>query len=339
DGLPPNDAGTNDRPGPNQQADGSAWGIHTGAGGIAGDASYKTFLGRVARNDNFSRIVPYDFEIRFTAAGSTGNLAFTSENNVQLPFEVWNTGIGTPNDPSDDFELVTLVNDVNGNEKFDLDSVDHPLSGGDNDPETDWFYIYDVSDHTPGHAGYDLAVSSGFNNTGDEIMARLVFVNWNGGSISDPTFPNNVNAQMPETGTIFRIETTKPNTDNDVFTFTAPKVSSNDSAAQADVNKINVFPNPYYGVNPQEINKYNRFVTFSHLPQKAVIRIFNLAGQLIRTIRKDSPGQFQPWDLLTDNSFPVAGGLYIVYIDMPDLGKSKILKVAIVQEQQILDHF
>ena len=35
---------------------------------------------------------------------------------------------------------------------------------------------------------------------------------------------------------------------------------------------------PYYGVNTEEINKYNRFVTFSHLPQEALIRIYNLAG-------------------------------------------------------------
>ncbi len=36
---------------------------------------------------------------------------------------------------------------------------------------------------------------------------------------------------------------------------------------------------------------------------------------------------------------PVASGLYIAYIDLPDLGKTKILKIAIIQEQQILDRF
>jgi hypothetical protein len=36
---------------------------------------------------------------------------------------------------------------------------------------------------------------------------------------------------------------------------------------------------------------------------------------------------------------PVASGLYIVYIDMPAIGATKILKAAIIQEQQFPDHF
>ena len=50
--------------------------------------------------------------------------------------------------------------------------------------------------------------------------------------------------------------------------------------AKQEVEKINVFPNPYYGANPQELNKYQRFVTSPTLPQKATLKIFNLAGQL-----------------------------------------------------------
>jgi len=124
------------------------------------------------------------------------------------------------------------------------------------------------------------------------------------------------------------------------FAFRAPDaVSASADQAKADVDKINVFPNPYYGSNPREVNKYQRFVTFSHLPQKATLRIFNLAGQLVRILQKDSPSQFTTWDLVNDSSFPVASGLYIVHIDMPDLGQTKIVKLAIIQEQQILDHF
>jgi hypothetical protein len=125
----------------------------------------------------------------------------------------------------------------------------------------------------------------------------------------------------------------------DVFQFTAPSVTVDQNLAKQDVNQINVFPNPYYGVNSQEINKYQKFVTFSHLPQRATIRIFNLAGQSVRTLSKDTPDQFFRWDLNNDSGLPVASGLYLVYVDMPDLGTTKILKVAIIQEQQILDRF
>jgi hypothetical protein len=125
----------------------------------------------------------------------------------------------------------------------------------------------------------------------------------------------------------------------DTYRFETTASAYSSDRASEDVNKINVFPNPYYGVNPQEINKYERFVTINHLPDFATIRVFNLAGQLVRTIEKTDPGQFQRWDLLTDSGLPVASGLYIIYVDMPELGRTKILKAAIIQEQQILDRF
>lgn len=137
----------------------------------------------------------------------------------------------------------------------------------------------------------------------------------------------------------FKIIANFPNTIADEFTFTAPAPTTNTDLAKQDVEKINVFPNPYYGVNSEELNKYNRFVTFNHLPQKAKIRIFNLAGVLVKTIDKDSPSQFERWDLANQAGLPVASGLYIAYIEMPDLGTTKIIKLAIIQEQQILDRF
>lgn len=125
----------------------------------------------------------------------------------------------------------------------------------------------------------------------------------------------------------------------DKYLFNTKGVSFSTELAKSQVDKINVFPNPYYGVNTEELNKYNRFVTFSHLPAKATVRIFNLAGVLVKTIEKDDPGQFLRWDLQNNSGLPVASGLYIAYIDLPDLGSTKIVKVAIIQEQQILDRF
>lgn len=127
-------------------------------------------------------------------------------------------------------------------------------------------------------------------------------------------------------------------TPEDIFTFTAPKVVEDNELAKEDIKSINVFPNPYYGVNAQELNKYQRFVTFNHLPKEARIRIYNLAGKLVRTIEHTSGSQFEKWNLCNDDSLPVGSGLYIAHIDMPGLG-TKILKIAVVQEQQVLDRF
>jgi hypothetical protein len=125
----------------------------------------------------------------------------------------------------------------------------------------------------------------------------------------------------------------------DKYLFNTAGSSFSNDLAKTQVDKINVFPNPYYGVNTEEINKYNRFVTFSHLPEKATIRIFNIAGVHVRTINKDDIDQFLRWDLANNAGLPVASGLYLAYIDLPDLGETKILKIAIIQEQQILDRF
>ena len=141
------------------------------------------------------------------------------------------------------------------------------------------------------------------------------------------------------TGDVFKIVYANPIVPGtDIWTFTTPSSQAYDaSLAKADVNKINVFPNPYYGVNSEELNKYNRFVTFSHLPTKAKIRIFNLAGILVRTIDHNSTSQFERWNLANDTGLPVASGLYVAYIDLTDLGVTKTLKIAIIQEAAYID--
>jgi hypothetical protein len=118
------------------------------------------------------------------------------------------------------------------------------------------------------------------------------------------------------------------NTPADVFTFTAPQVYSSLDIAKLDIHLINVFPNPYY---PREENPAQNFVTFSHLPQRANIRIFNLAGLLVARIYKNSDSQFQRWNLENDAGRTVADGLYIAYIELPDFGKIRILKLAVVR--------
>ncbi|MFA5803402.1 MAG: T9SS type A sorting domain-containing protein [Melioribacteraceae bacterium] len=174
--------------------------------------------------------------------------------------------IGTPNDPTDDYKLVAYIQDANANEVFDLDKVDHTLSGGDNDPETDWIYIYDVIDHTPGTIGYNAVVASGFNSgMGSEIMARVVLVNWNGGSVSAANWPNNLNATLPENGTVFRIETYKPSTD-----------ISNEFVIPLNYELFQNYPNPF---NPTTKMRFG-------LPERTIAKltVYDILGRAISTL-------------------------------------------------------
>ena len=144
-----------------------------------------------------------------------------------------------------------------------------------------------------------------------------------------------------QNGGVWKIHATKVVTANDKWTFTTRYKSQTFSKQQQldDVALINVYPNPYFGFNKSEIDKYHRYVRFNHLPQKATIRVFNLAGILVKTIIKDDPSQFAEWNLSNESNIPAASGMYIIYIDMPGIGATKELKLAIIPETQYLDRY
>jgi hypothetical protein len=127
------------------------------------------------------------------------------------------------------------------------------------------------------------------------------------------------------------------NTPAHSFTYSVPAPESGAEVEKRSAEKVNVYPNPYYGFNPAETSRFARFVTFNNLPRKATIRIFNLAGQLVRTLEKDDDSQFFRWNLMNQYNFPVASGMYIAHVDMPDLSMTKTLKLAVIQEQEVLD--
>jgi hypothetical protein len=341
----------------------AGWGIHTADNGTR--ASYSAFISRVTNNETrWPQIIPYDWEIRFTATGGYAYDPFVTAKVFKVPFELWRIGIGTPNDPSDDVRMVPYVlDDVDGTtnlgDGFNLPAThpqaganEHTISGGDNDPYSDWIYWATPTNDAPGDAGYKaweaaaLAIPGGeddgsFYNVmaADNTMRRMVLVFWNGGSISDPTYPANLYEPLPETGTVFRILTTKPNTPFDTFRYnTNAPIKANAALAKADVKRVNVFPNPYIGYNIEERDPVNRFVTFTHLTPTAKIRIFTLAGELVKTIEHSDGTQLERWDLRNASAVPVASGIYIAHIELPSVGQ-KILKVAIFQPEERLDVF
>jgi hypothetical protein len=141
-------------------------------------------------------------------------------------------------------------------------------------------------------------------------------------------------------GNKIKIVTNKPNTAADEFTFSTKAPTLDDKAlAKKQVEKINVFPNPYYAHNPSATDRFDNYVTFTHLPQKAEIRIFNLKGVMVKKLEKDNTKQFQQWDLTNESDLPVASGIYIAHVELPDLDETKVLKIAIVQKKQILEYF
>jgi hypothetical protein len=128
-------------------------------------------------------------------------------------------------------------------------------------------------------------------------------------------------------------------TANDKFSFSTAGMQPTGpdaNLASAEIAKIQVFPNPYFASNLAETNQFARFVTFSHLPATATIRIFSLAGDLVKTIRHDesagSAKTFERWDLRNEYNLPAASGMYIALIET-QYG-SRTLKLAIIQPEE-----
>ena len=354
-----------DRPAARQQStNGGAWGIHTGRSGTAA-ATWAAFVGRALRN-GWGDLVPYDFEVRFTpacwnawrakydaggspyyntvpAGGCYGYDRFGDGHSfVYVPFELWRTGISTPDNPADDVRMIPGVIDWS-NDGWGIDPDDHPVSGGTDDPQTDWVYWYLPSDMTPGQGGYQAWVdglnADAGNSTahGHETFARIVFVNWNGGQVAGGVF----DSDMPEAGTVFRISTTKPNQPGDAFTLSTDGLGArakNDEEAKASLDNIGIVPNPYKGASSYEVTQLTDQVRFTNMPSQATIRIFTLAGTLIRTLEKNSASPMFPWDLQTEDGLPIASGMYIIHVDVPNVGE-KVLKFGVIKKRVQLNAF
>ena len=116
---------------------------------------------------------------------------------------------------------------------------------------------------------------------------------------------------------------------------TVANSSSAASTTQSDIDKISVYPNPYYGLHALETSRSEKYVSFNNLPEKATIRVFSLGGTMISEIKTTT--NIAQWDLANQYGYPVASGIYIIHIET-DYGE-KVLKLAVVQETQVLKYY
>ncbi|MDW7987792.1 MAG: hypothetical protein RMJ65_03670 [candidate division WOR-3 bacterium] len=99
---------------------------------------------------------------------------------------------------------------------------------------------------------------------------------------------------------------------------------------------VKVVPNPYLITNRWETGRFDRRIAFTHLPARCKIRIYTVAGNLVRIIehndtseRPMDKGGTEYWDLLNEHNQLVSSGIYIFHIES-DVGE-QIGKFAIVQ--------
>jgi hypothetical protein len=151
------------------------------------------------------------------------------------------------------------------------------------------------------------------------------------------------------TGDVYQIRFTNPviaGVDELSYSTKAGLLRGQSSIQKDQLAKINVVPNPYWAQNVMERDPINRFVRLTNLPGAgAKIRIFTLAGELVRVIddaARAADGtsglQYANWDLRNDAGIPIASGIYIVHVEVPNVG-TKVLKAVVVMPEERLDIF
>lgn len=106
----------------------------------------------------------------------------------------------------------------------------------------------------------------------------------------------------------------------DLFT-----VNDDLAAAEDALNLINVVPNPYYAYSGYEANQLQTTVKITNLPQKCVVSIYTVNGTLIRQYKKDEPKTSIDWDLKNTAGIPIAGGVYLIHVNVDGVGE-KVIK-------------
>jgi hypothetical protein len=115
-----------------------------------------------------------------------------------------------------------------------------------------------------------------------------------------------------------------------------------DTLTQLDAFNVKVVPNPYMINNEWQTSFRQRRLKFINLPSDCTIRIFNLNGELVKTLLHhhtlepdgqqevvNSAGGDQWWDLLSENGQLVSSGIYIFHVQSPvgeQVGKFVIIR-------------
>lgn len=180
------------------------------------------------------------------------------------------------------------------------------------------FLIQDHNESGELDLGDDIIIFEYLPGTGvRRFRYRITFIPADGGS-----------SVAPVAGNRLRISVLRPFATGDFFQFSLRKSLIDADLARNQLDDIAVVPNPYVGTSAFEPRSQiegrgERRIQFIHLPPQCTIKIFNLRGELIKTLYHDgltSDGA-EWWDLQTEEQQDVAFGVYVYHVDAPGIGQ------------------
>lgn len=242
-------------------------------------------------------IYPGDFEIEFTEGKGDTALVLIGGTPSKMPvnYKVREVTTGVPK------KLLTILKE----KRTSIDSLWNPGE--------------EIMLYKPGATG-----------TVNDTLTWSIFI----------TVPQDTaNAEPPSAGDKLFLATKRPFTKEDKYTFQTTPGELNKQKTNTKLDDIYVVPNPYVGYNDLEPanplpgrNRGERRIYFENLPSQCTIRIFTMNGDLVRELSHDAGRENarEYWNLLNNDGFSVAYGVYFAHIDAPGIGE-KIIKFAIIK--------
>jgi hypothetical protein len=173
----------------------------------------------------------------------------------------------------------------------------------------------------------DVLIFSERGVTGRKFRHRVSF-----------TIPDGQESIPPSPGDVLRVSVLREFATGDMFQFTVKSSSIDADSARNVLDDIAVVPNPYVGASEMEIRtpidgRGERRIQFINLPTPSIIRIFNLRGELVNTLRHEGGtnntctqdtggcGGSIYWNLQTVDKQDVAFGVYVYHVEAPGIGE------------------
>jgi len=122
---------------------------------------------------------------------------------------------------------------------------------------------------------------------------------------------------------------TPPGNDPSLENDNTVEVVPSAKVATSSLDEVRVVPNPYIVSAEWESEIGVHQITFTGLSGNCVIRIYNVAGELIKVIKHEDGTSFAYWNMLNSRDQEIAPGLYYYHVDAGNLG-TKIGKFVIV---------
>ena len=286
-----------------------------GSGGPGADYGWNFFgstLDHVENADQFATVEVRFSETETQMAYRYKRPGYEFQDFVEVPFQVWDTDnnvqlnacfVENEGDPTFDGTWAPDDSELGGREYLFLMRSEYDPAGG----------LYDTEN--------------------DGTAADVLYAVWPRLRTGYDFYDDVAN------GSILRFIWARPATDEYYYEFTPADPEFSTAKAEGLLDEIRVVPNPYFAKSQYELDQFDHIVKFTNLPRTCTIRVFNLAGDLVRTLKKTDPStSIMEWNLLNEKAIPVGSGFYIYHVDAPDIG-STFGRMAVFQSEERLNTF